>query len=123
MVSSLEDGLVLGRKIGERSPGGHGVSVGLEEVVVQARISTSLRDTATRQTLEWELRWLCRLALGVEFIGHWAFGVMTKQAWVPHMTLFRFPEAWGWRLMAVVGSLDIALGLLALLAPTRATCA
>jgi len=32
--------------------------------------------------------------LGVEFVGHGAFGVMTKQAWVHYFTLFSFPEAW-----------------------------
>jgi hypothetical protein len=35
-------------------------------------------------------------------------------------TLFGIPEAWAWRLMPVVGSVDIVLGTLTLLAPTRA---
>src|SRR5688572_22274553 len=59
-------------------------------------------------------------ALCGEFVGHGAFGVMTKQAWVPYFTLFGFPESWAWTLMPVVGSIDITLGLLALVAPTRA---
>jgi hypothetical protein len=45
---------------------------------------------------------------------------MTKQAWVRYFTMFGFPEAWAWTLMPVVGSVDITLGLLALIAPTRA---
>jgi hypothetical protein len=70
--------------------------------------------------LEWKLPWLFRLALCCEFVGHGAFGVMTKQAWVPYFTLFGVPEAWAWQLMPVVGSIDITLGILALIAPTRA---
>jgi hypothetical protein len=83
-------------------------------------VPTSLFDPAARQTPEWQLHWLFRLALCAEFVGHGAFGVLTKQVWVPYFTLFGFPEAWAWSLMPVVGSIDITLGVLALVAPTRA---
>jgi hypothetical protein len=83
-------------------------------------VPTSLLDPAARHTPEWMLHWLFRLALCAEFVGHGAFGVMTKPAWVPYFTMFGFPEAWAWHLMPVVGSVDITLGLLALVAPTRA---
>src|SRR5262245_5455488 len=86
----------------------------------QDAVPTSVLDPAAMHTPESPLHWLFRLALCAEFVGHGAFGVMTKQAWVPYFTLFGFPEAWAWRLMPVVGSIDITLGLLALLAPTRA---
>jgi hypothetical protein len=86
----------------------------------QEPVPTSLFDLAARHTPEWHLHWLFRLALCAEFVGHGAFGVMTKQAWVPYFTLFGFPEAWAWTLMPVVGSVDITLGVLALVAPTRA---
>jgi hypothetical protein len=86
----------------------------------QETVPTSLLDPAARHRPEWVLHWLFRLALCAEFVGHGAFGVMTKQAWVPYFTLFGVPEAWAWRLMPVVGSVDITLGLLTLVAPTRA---
>jgi hypothetical protein len=86
----------------------------------QETVPTSWFDPAARHTPEWTLHWLFRLALCAEFVGHGAFGIMTKQGWVPYFTLFGFPEAWAWRLMPVVGSIDITLGLLALLAPMRA---
>jgi len=86
----------------------------------QETVPTSRLDPAARHTPEWTLHWLFRLALCAEFVGHGAFGVMTKQAWVPYFTLFGFPEAWAWTLMPVVGSVDITLGVLALVAPTRA---
>jgi hypothetical protein len=86
----------------------------------QETVPTSLFDPAARQTPEWSLHWLFRLALCAEFVGHGAFGVLAKQAWVPYFTLVGFPEAWAWHLMPVVGSVDITLGFLALIAPTRA---
>jgi hypothetical protein len=86
----------------------------------QETVPTSWFDPTARHTPEWTLHWLFRLALCAEFVGHGAFGVMTKQAWVHYFTLFGFPEAWAWTLMPVVGSLDITLGLLALVAPMRA---
>jgi hypothetical protein len=60
-----------------------------------------------------------RFALFCEFVGHGTFGVLTKQAWVPYFGMFGIPEAWAWKLMPVVGSMDIALGTLALVAPIR----
>jgi hypothetical protein len=83
-------------------------------------VPTSLFDPAARQTPEWQLHWLFRLALCAEFVGHGAFGVLTKQAWVPYFTMFGFPETWAWTLMPAVGTVDITLGVLALVAPTRA---
>ena len=89
-------------------------------MIAQETVPTSLLDPAARQTPEWTLHWLFRLALCADFVGHGAFGVLTKQAWVSYFTLFGFPESWAWTLMPVVGSVDITLGVLALLAPTRA---
>jgi hypothetical protein len=88
--------------------------------MTQETVPTTLFDPAARGMPEWSLHWLFRLALCAEFVGHGAFGVMTKQGWVHYFTLFGFPEAWAWTLMPVVGSLDITLGLLALVAPMRA---
>jgi hypothetical protein len=89
-------------------------------IVPQPVIATALGDPVARHTLEWKLHWLLRLALCCEFVGHGAFGVLTKAAWLSYFALFGIPEAWAWRLMPVVGSVDIALGTLTLVAPTRA---
>jgi hypothetical protein len=74
----------------------------------------------TRQTIAWKLHWVLRIALFCEFVGHGAFGVLTKAAWVPYFQIFGIPEAWARHLMPVVGSVDILLGTLALVAPIRA---
>jgi hypothetical protein len=85
-------------------------SVTVEEIVNHDAISTALFDPVARQTIEWKVHWLFRIALFCEFVGHGAFGVLTKAAWVHYFALFGFSEAWAWKLMPVVGSVDIALG-------------
>jgi hypothetical protein len=92
----------------------------MESILNQNGISTALFDPVARRTMEWKVHWLFRLALFGEFVGHGAFGVLTKAAWVRYFALFGFSEAWAWKLMPVVGSVDIALGVLTLLAPRRA---
>ena len=66
------------------------------------------------------LFWLLRLAAGLEFLGHGAFGVIGKAAWVPYYGVAGIPERWAWRLMPLTGAVDITLGLLVLLKPLRA---
>ena len=70
-----------------------------------------------QEALSNKLFWCFRIALFMEFVGHGAFGVLTKKAWVPYITAFGFPEAWAWYIMPVVGTLDITLGFIALLSP------
>lgn len=70
--------------------------------------------------LEWRIHWILRVAVGLEFIGHGAFGVMTKEAWVPYYELFGIPGSTALGLMPLTGAVDIALGLSVLLRPTRA---
>ncbi len=68
----------------------------------------------------WKLHWLLRVGVFMEFVGHGACGVGTKAGWLPYFHVFAIPDATAWKLMPVVGSMDIALGVLALLAPRRA---
>ena len=92
----------------------------MEKILKQDAISTALFDPVARQTIEWKIHWLFRIALFCEFVGHGAFGVLAKAAWVRYFGIFGIPDAWAWKLMPVVGSVDIALGVLTLLAPRRA---
>jgi len=57
------------------------------------------------------------------FIGHGAFGLITKAAWVPYFAVGGVSELWAWRLMPVVGAMDIIVGLVALIRPCRALLA
>ena len=61
-----------------------------------------------------------RVAVAACFIGHGAFGIITKTAWLPYFAIFGIPEAWAWRLMPVVGTVDITVGVLTLFHPVRA---
>ena len=66
------------------------------------------------------LHWILRVAVAACFIGHGAFGIITKTAWLPYFAIFGIPEAWAWRLMPVVGTVDITVGVLTLFQPLRA---
>jgi hypothetical protein len=46
--------------------------------------------------------------------------MLTKKGWVPYFAVYGISEAWAWTLMPLVGSIDILLGTLALVAPIRA---
>jgi hypothetical protein len=66
------------------------------------------------------LHWLLRLACVFEFVGHGAFGIITKQAWVAYYGVVGIPPEWAYRLMPLTGGVDIFLGSLVLLKPIRA---
>lgn len=68
----------------------------------------------------WALHWILRVAVAACFIGHGAFGIITKTAWLPYFAIFGIPEALAWRLMPVVGTVDITVGVLTLFHPVRA---
>jgi hypothetical protein len=66
------------------------------------------------------LHWLLRVACGLEFIGHGAFGIIAKAAWVPYYGVVGIPPEWAYTLMPLTGGADIFLGCLVLLKPIRA---
>lgn len=71
------------------------------------------------KTNESRIWWLLRLGVCLEFIGHGAFGVITKAGWLPYFAVWGIPEHWAWRLMPIVGVMDIVLGILAFFAPRK----
>jgi hypothetical protein len=89
--------------------------------LARARLATTLapRPLAAPIRSADAVHWIFRLAVAAEFVGHGAFGIITKAAWVPYFAIVGIPEWLAWRLMPVVGSVDIALGILALLTPRR----
>jgi len=66
------------------------------------------------------LPWILRIGVAMCFIGHGAFGLITKQAWVPYFGVVGLPESWAWKLMPWVGAMDVAMGFLAFIWPCRA---
>lgn len=63
--------------------------------------------------------WILRVGAALCFIGHGAFGFITKAAWVPYFAVAGIPEAWAWRLMPWVGAVDVTVGMAVLFAPRR----
>ena len=76
-------------------------------------------DTAAveRWSFERRLHWTLRIAVAMCFVGHGAFGVITKAEWVPYFAVVGIPSDWAFAVMPVIGSVDILLGLAALISP------
>src|SRR5215216_2334358 len=79
-------------------------------VVAPARLEQLSRTLAAADV--GLLYWMLRLACAAEFVGHGAFGIMTKAAWVPYFGVVGIPPDVAWVLMPVVGAVDVAIGLL-----------
>ena len=82
-----------------------------------------MNSTATSfsflKTNESKIWWLLRLGVCLEYIGHGAFGIITKAGWLPYFAVWGIPENWAWRIMPIVGTMDIVLGILAFFAPRK----
>jgi hypothetical protein len=61
--------------------------------------------------------WVLRVGAALCFIGHGAFGFITKAAWLPYFGVVGIPEAWAYDLMPLVGALDVTAGMAVLFAP------
>lgn len=61
--------------------------------------------------------WALRLGAAFCFIGHGAFGFITKAAWLPYFAVVGIPESWAWKLMPTVGAIDVMAGMAVLFAP------
>ncbi len=62
------------------------------------------------------LRWTVALC----FVGHGAWGVMRKEGWLPLLQSQGIPDNIAWKLMPVIGIMDIVLGITVLMKPRRA---
>ncbi|MBK0379099.1 hypothetical protein [Mucilaginibacter segetis] len=71
-------------------------------------------------TPEQKLHYILRLAIAMCFIGHGAFGIITKQIWCNYFAVFGFDMKTSYILMPWVGVFDIFLGLTMLVYPIRA---
>ena len=61
-----------------------------------------------------------RIASAMCFFGHGAFGIITKAIWCNYFAVFGVGHDLAYRLMPLVGSIDILMGLSLLVYPTRA---
>jgi hypothetical protein len=80
----------------------------------------SLLRRIQERSLEWKLHWLLRIGVFMEFVGHGCCGLNTKAGWLPYFKVFAIPEPLAWKLMPLVGFMDVGLGILGLVTPRRA---
>ncbi|HUF26977.1 MAG TPA: histidine phosphatase family protein [Gemmatimonadaceae bacterium] len=73
-------------------------------------------SNAARVRLIW---WVLRIGAAMCFIGHGAFGVIGKAEWLPFFAQVGIGGDMAWRLMPLIGVVDILLGLSVLVAPRR----
>src|SRR5277367_1371981 len=69
------------------------------------------------------IHYTLRFASAMCFIGHGAFGIITKPVWCNYFAVFGIGHDLAYQLMPLVGSLDIALGVIMLIYPVRAVAA
>src|SRR3982751_1307601 len=67
-----------------------------------------------------KIHYTLRIAAAMCFIGHGAFGIITKAAWCNYFAVFGFDKAQAYQLMPVMGTVDILLGIFLLFNPVRA---
>lgn len=61
-----------------------------------------------------------RIAVAMCFIGHGAFGIITKEIWCNYFGVFGIGRQLSYQIMPYVGSMDIIMGLIILIYPVRA---
>lgn len=67
-----------------------------------------------------QIHWILRISAASCFIGHGAFGIITKAAWIPYFQVAHIPESIAWKLMPLIGLMDISLGIITIISPRRA---
>jgi uncharacterized membrane protein HdeD (DUF308 family) len=67
-----------------------------------------------------KIHYTLRIAAAMCFIGHGAFGIITKSIWCNYFALFGIDKVHAFQLMPVLGTFDILMGLLLLFKPVRA---
>ena len=81
------------------------------------RSAASVPGAPDRQSGVRTLAWTLRAGAALCFIGHGAFGVVTKQAWVPYFAVVGIGRDAAYHWMPVIGTLDIIFGILTFVQP------
>jgi len=78
----------------------------------------TLRPTTLDQ-LHFQLHWLLRICVACCFLGHGAWGIITKEGWLPLFRSQSIPDEISWKLMPIIGAFDILMAILVLITPRR----
>ncbi|HXB29993.1 MAG TPA: hypothetical protein VNW49_09250 [Puia sp.] len=74
----------------------------------------------TSLTNNQKIHYTLRISSAMCFIGHGAFGIITKPIWCNYFALFGINKITAYHLMPMLGSVDIMLGIVILFKPIRA---
>src|ERR1043165_9547164 len=85
------------------------MSIALEASVVSAASRDAARLTRTE--------WCLRIGAAACFIGHGAFGILTKESWVSYFAVVGISRDLAFTMMPIVGGIDVAAGIAVLLSP------
>lgn len=78
------------------------------------------RTKASQASLGELVHWILRVGAAGCFVGHGAFGLITKAEWLRYFALVGIGPYWAYRLMPLIGSMDILIGSLIFIYPIRA---
>jgi hypothetical protein len=79
-----------------------------------------LKDKIVQPGLDQKVHYTLRIAIAMCFIGHGAFGIITKPVWCNYFAVFGMSSGLSYQIMPVVGCFDILLGIIMLIYPLRA---
>lgn len=65
------------------------------------------------------IKWILRIAVAGEFIGHGVFALQQKQGWIKYFEAVGFSPESAIAIMPLIGIMDLALALLILIRPIR----
>ncbi len=82
-------------------------------------MSDSFLKPTTVEQLQHRLHWVLRVTVACCFIGHGAWGVITKEGWLPFFRSQGIPDEIAWKLMPIIGAFDIIMAILVLIKPRR----
>ena len=82
-------------------------------------MSDSILKAKTLDDLQTRLHWVLRITAACCFIGHGAWGVITKEGWLPFFRSQGIPDDIAWKLMPIIGAFDIIMAILLLIKPRR----
>ncbi len=71
------------------------------------------------ENFQQKIHYILRFAVAMCFIGHGAFGIITKPIWCNYFAVFGIGKATAFHLMPWLGSVDILFGLIMLAYPLR----
>lgn len=81
-------------------------------------LGLNLRPTSLTR-LHPQLHWVLRITVAACFIGHGAWGIITKEGWLQLMGSQNISPELAWKLMPVIGVLDVTMALSVLFQPRR----